>query len=103
MESIPYIDDIRKTYSLCACFTILFVIIYFCYVVDLCLEVETMANLCEVCGKSTSSGMNVSHSHIRTRKTWKPNIQRVRAVVDGATKKVNVCTRCLRSNKITRA
>ena len=45
-----------------------------------------MANLCEVCGKSTSSGMNVSHSHIRTRKTWKPNIQRVRAVVDGATK-----------------
>ena len=46
-----------------------------------------MANLCEVCGKSTSSGMNVSHSHIRTRKTWKPNIQRVRAVVDGATKK----------------
>ncbi len=103
MESIPYIDEIRKTYSLCACFTILFVIIYFCYVVELCLEVETMANLCEVCGKSTSSGMNVSHSHIRTRKTWKPNIQRVRAVVDGATKKVNVCTRCLRSNKITRA
>ncbi len=103
MESIPYIDEIRKTYSLCACFTILFVIIYFCYVVELCLEVETMANLCEVCGKSTSSGMNVSHSHIRTRKTWKPNIQRVRAVVDGATKKVNVCTRCLRSNKMTRA
>ncbi len=103
MESIPYIDEIRKTYSLCACFTILFVIIYLCYVVELCLEVETMANLCEVCGKSTSSGMNVSHSHIRTRKTWKPNIQRVRAVVDGATKKVNVCTRCLRSNKITRA
>ena len=103
MESIPYIDEIRKTYSLCACFTILFVIIYFCYVVELCLEVETMANLCEVCGKSTSSGMNVSHSHIRTRKTWKPNIQRVRAVVDGATKKVNVCTRCIRSNKITRA
>ena len=103
MESIPYIDEIRKTYSLCACFTILFVIIYFCYVVELCLEVETMANLCEVCGKSTSSGMNVSHSHIRTRKTWKPNIQRVRAVVDGATKKVNVCTRCLRSNKVTRA
>ena len=76
-------------------------ILLLCY--RLSLEVETMANLCEVCGKSTSSGMNVSHSHIRTRKTWKPNIQRVRAVVDGATKKVNVCTRCLRSNKVTRA
>lgn len=62
-----------------------------------------MANLCEVCGKSTASGMSVSHSHIRTKRTWKPNIQRVRAIVDGETKKVNVCTRCLRSNKITRA
>lgn len=62
-----------------------------------------MANLCEVCGKSTASGMNVSHSHIRTKRTWKPNIQRVRAIVDGETKKVNVCTRCLRSDKVTRA
>ena len=69
----------------------------------LCLEVENMANLCEVCGKTTASGMNVSHSHIRTKRTWKPNIQRVRAIVDGETKKVNVCTRCLRSDKITRA
>ena len=62
-----------------------------------------MANLCEVCGKSTSSGMNVSHSHIRTRKTWKPNIQQVRAIVNESVKRVNVCTRCLRSGKVTRA
>ena len=62
-----------------------------------------MANLCEVCGKSTTTGMNVSHSHIRSKRTWKPNIQRVRAIVDGETKRVNVCTRCLRSDKITRA
>lgn len=62
-----------------------------------------MANLCDICAKGTHSGMNVSHSHIRTNKTWKPNIQRVRAVVDGEVKKLNVCTRCLRSNKITRA
>ena len=62
-----------------------------------------MANFCEICGKGTMSGMNVSHSHLKTKKTWKPNIQRVRAVVDGEVKRVNVCTRCLRSGKVTRA
>ncbi len=61
-----------------------------------------MANYCEICGKGTMSGMNVSHSHLKTKKTWKPNIQRVRAVVDGEVKRVNVCTRCLRSGKIQR-
>ena len=62
-----------------------------------------MANFCEICGKGTMSGMNVSHSHLKTKKTWKPNIQRVRAVVDGEVKRVNVCTRCLRSGKVQRA
>ena len=61
-----------------------------------------MANFCEVCGKGTMSGMNVSHSHVKTKKTWKPNIQRVRAIVDGEVKRVNVCTRCLRSGKVQR-
>ena len=62
-----------------------------------------MANLCEVCCKGEKSGFNVSHSHLKTKRTWKPNIQRVKASVDGAVKKVNVCTRCLRSGKVTRA
>ena len=61
-----------------------------------------MASFCEICGKGTMSGMNVSHSHLKTKKTWKPNIQRVRAVVDGEVKRVNVCTRCLRSGKVQR-
>ena len=61
-----------------------------------------MANFCEVCGKGTMSGMNVSHSHVKTKKPWKPNIQRVRAIVDGEIKRVNVCTRCLRSGKVQR-
>ena len=62
-----------------------------------------MANVCEVCGKGEGSGMNVSHSHLKTKRTWKPNIQRVRAVVNGEVKRVNVCTRCLRSGKVERA
>ncbi len=62
-----------------------------------------MANICEICGKGTITGNNVSHSNRHTKRTWKPNIQRVRAVVDGSTKRVNACTRCLRSGKVTRA
>ena len=62
-----------------------------------------MANYCEICGKGMMTGMNVSHSHLKTKRTWKPNIQRVRAIVDGEVKRINVCTRCLRSGKVTRA
>ena len=62
-----------------------------------------MAHICEVCGKGEQSGKNVSHSHLKTRRTWAPNIQRVRAVVEGETKRINVCTRCLRSGKVQRA
>ena len=61
-----------------------------------------MANYCEICGKGTVTGMNVSHSHLKTKRTWKPNIQRVRAIVDGEVKRVKVCTRCLRSGKVQR-
>ena len=33
-----------------------------------------MANYCEICGKHTATGFNVSHSHLKTKRTWKPNI-----------------------------
>lgn len=66
-------------------------------------EVIRMSAYCEICQKGAMSGMNVSHSHLKTKRKWKPNIQRVRAIVDGEIKRVNVCTRCLRSGKIQRA
>lgn len=62
-----------------------------------------MACICGVCGKGELAGNNVSHSNRHTKRSWKPNIQRVRAVVEGSTRCVNVCTRCLRSGKVTRA
>ena len=58
---------------------------------------------CEYCGKSVSFGIRVSHSHRRSNRTWKPNIMRVKAVVNGTPKRVNVGSRCLRSGKVTRA
>ena len=58
-----------------------------------------MAAVCEVCGKKPSFGMNISHSHRRTKRRWDPNIQRVRALVDGSPKRLNVCTSCIRSGQ----
>ena len=62
-----------------------------------------MAHVCEICNKGPMSGMNVAHSHLKTKRRWYPNIQRVRAIVDGEVKRVNVCTRCLRSGKVQRS
>ncbi|MDD2233433.1 MAG: 50S ribosomal protein L28 [Desulfitobacteriaceae bacterium] len=62
-----------------------------------------MANICDICGKRVRTGMQISHSHIRTKRTWKPNLQRVRALVKGAPTRLKVCTRCLRSGKVERA
>ena len=58
---------------------------------------------CDVCGKGVSFGIKVSHSHRRSNRTWKPNIKKDRAIVNGSVKSVNVCTRCLRSGKVQRA
>ena len=46
--------------------------------------------------------MNVSHSHRRTKRRWNPNVQRVRALVNGAPKRLHVCTSCIRAGKVTK-
>lgn len=62
-----------------------------------------MARQCEVCGKGMISGNKISHSNRHSRRKWLPNLRTVRALVNGAPKKISVCTRCLRSGKVTRA
>jgi large subunit ribosomal protein L28 len=66
-------------------------------------ETREMSKVCSVCGKHPSAGRNVSHSHRVTNRTIRPNIQRVSAVIDGSVKKINVCTKCMKAGKITRA
>ena len=63
---------------------------------------STMAK-CECCGKGVTFGIKVSHSHRRSNRTWKPNVRRVKAVVEGSPKYVYACSRCLRAGKVTRA
>jgi len=61
-----------------------------------------MAN-CKICGKGVAFGKKVSHSHIRTNRRWKPNVQRVKVIIEKTPTKLYVCTRCLRSGKVQRA
>ena len=59
---------------------------------------------CDLCEKSPQFGHNVSHSKRRTNRRWIPNIHKVTVTIDGQTKHLNLCTRCLRSqHKVPKA
>lgn len=59
-----------------------------------------MAKVCEICGKKPMFGNNVSHAHNITKRRWMPNLQSVRAIVNGTPKRVTVCTSCLKAGKV---
>jgi large subunit ribosomal protein L28 len=59
-----------------------------------------MAKVCEICGKKPMKGNNVSHAHNVTKRRFSPNLQQVRAVHNGQTKRMKVCTRCIRSGLV---
>jgi large subunit ribosomal protein L28 len=62
-----------------------------------------VAFMCELCQKKPVSGNRVSHANNKTKRVFNPNIQSVRAIVDGARKRIRVCTRCLRSGLVEKA
>jgi large subunit ribosomal protein L28 len=62
-----------------------------------------MAQECEICHKRPSSGHNVSHSNRKTPRRWNVNLQTVRALVNGAARRIRVCTRCIRAGRVTKA
>jgi large subunit ribosomal protein L28 len=62
-----------------------------------------MAAVCDICHKKPFFGKQVSHSHRRSNRRWNPNIQRVRAVVDGNPRRLHVCVSCLKAGKVQRA
>ena len=61
-----------------------------------------MAKVCDICGKKPVTGNNISHAHNLTRRRWEPNLQEVRARVNGQTKHLTVCTNCIKSNKVVK-
>lgn len=75
-----------------------------------------MARVCDFCGKRTRVGNKIAWRgkakyqggvglkvHGKTKRTYKPNIQTVRADINGTVRRVRICTKCLRSNKIRKA
>jgi len=62
-----------------------------------------MSQRCAVCGKAPQVGHNVSHSKVRTKRRWLPNLQRVRAATAGGARVMRVCAKCIKAGKVTRA
>ena len=63
-----------------------------------------MAQTCEICGKKPQFGNNVSHAHNITRRRWNVNLQTVKAKVNSsASKRIRVCTGCIKSGKVVKA
>jgi large subunit ribosomal protein L28 len=62
-----------------------------------------MARRCAICGKKAAAGRSLSHSHIRSHRRFLPNLQRVRVLIGGVGRRVNVCTSCLKSRRVARA
>ena len=64
---------------------------------------SVMAQTCDICGKGPQFGNNISHAHNVTRRRWNVNLQAVKALVNGAPKRIRVCTSCIKSGKIAKA
>jgi large subunit ribosomal protein L28 len=62
-----------------------------------------MAQQCDICGKKPQAGNRISHAHNVTKRRWNINLRPVHARVGAATKRMRVCTSCLRSGKVVKA
>ena len=62
-----------------------------------------MALKCDICGKGPQFGNVISHANNTRRRRWNPNLKRIRAVVNGARKRVHVCTACIRNGRVQKA
>ncbi len=62
-----------------------------------------MAWKCNVCGKRPLVGNSVSHANNKSKRRTLPNLQKVRAVVDGSTRRLLACTRCIKAGKVVKA
>ena len=62
-----------------------------------------MARRCEICDKGPVVGRTVSHAHNVHPRRFEPNLHTVRALINGGVRRIRVCTRCLRSDKVTKA
>jgi large subunit ribosomal protein L28 len=62
-----------------------------------------MSRRCEITGKGVLTGNNVSHANNKTKRRWNPNLQEVRAEINGNVRRILVCTRCIRAGKVRKS
>jgi large subunit ribosomal protein L28 len=60
-----------------------------------------VASVCDICGKGPGFGNRVSRSHRRTPRRFNPNIQVVRTKAGGTSRRLRVCTSCIKAGKVT--
>nr|HDM59947.1 50S ribosomal protein L28 [Bacillota bacterium] len=59
-----------------------------------------MSRVCDICGKKPMFGHKVSHAHNVSNRRWMPNLQTVRANVNGEARRLRVCASCLKAGKV---
>ncbi|MFH1136805.1 MAG: 50S ribosomal protein L28 [Pseudomonadota bacterium] len=59
-----------------------------------------MSRICDICGKRSHVGYNVSHAHNKTKRRWVPNLQPVRHLENGRVRRIKACTQCLKSGRV---
>ncbi|MFQ5897370.1 MAG: 50S ribosomal protein L28 [Candidatus Methylomirabilia bacterium] len=61
-----------------------------------------MARRCDLCGKGPAVGHRISHAHNVTKRRWQPNLVSIRALIGGTPRRLRICTRCLKTGKVTK-
>jgi large subunit ribosomal protein L28 len=59
-----------------------------------------MSKVCDICGKHAQVGNNRSHALNATKRKFYPNLQKMKAEIDGKVKTIKICTSCLKANKV---
>jgi large subunit ribosomal protein L28 len=62
-----------------------------------------MSVVCDICGKKSIKAAKISFSHKQNTHRQLPNLQSVKAIINGQVKKICVCTSCIRAGKFTKA
>ena len=62
-----------------------------------------MPRVCQVTGKRPVSGNNVSHANNKTKRRFMPNLQRVKAVVNGEVRYVRVAASAIKKGLVVKA
>ena len=72
-----------------------------------------MSRVCAICGKKPSAGRSIKRRGMAkkkggvgrkitgiSRRSFRPNLQKVRAIVNGTVKRIRVCSKCLKAGKV---